>query len=238
MALSAARRAAPAAPGDARRTTRAAVASTCGCGWPSGWPTSSAPPTSPARPGCRRTRGARVPRWASSVDLHSIPPVTGHAHPRQRLLGRARGRPLRATGSTATCCTSAGSRSAPALGSARAARSCPGPSSAATPRSRPGRRSSARSRRGSTGPARPPSPSAAPAARGRESRPDVQAALGGGVRRDRDGDLAAAHRGRPRGARRGCPRPAGHRPRSATPPWCCSRSCRCRHWSAWSCSPR
>ncbi len=39
-----------------------------------------------------RALGAKVGR---SVDLHSIPPVTGHADPRQRLLGRARGRPLR-----------------------------------------------------------------------------------------------------------------------------------------------
>ena len=65
-----------------------------------------APPTSPARPGCRRLRpAARAPGSGTDVDLHSIPPVTG-------LLTLGDGcsvEPevdLPATGSTATCCTS------------------------------------------------------------------------------------------------------------------------------------
>ena len=60
-----------------RATTRAAAGSTCGSGWPSGSPTSSAPPTWPARPGCRRTPGHSARRIGKQVDLHSIPPVTG-----------------------------------------------------------------------------------------------------------------------------------------------------------------
>ena len=71
------RRADPAAQGDARRLPARWHASTCGSGWPNGSPTSSAPPTSPGRRGCRRTPEPSGPRSASSVDLHSIPPVTG-----------------------------------------------------------------------------------------------------------------------------------------------------------------
>ncbi len=98
-----------------------------------------------------RWLGAKVGR---DVDLHSRAARHRAAHPRQRLLGRARGRPDRATGSTATCCTSAPSRSVPGPGSAPAARWARARWSASAPRSRPARRCSAASRPRSSGRAR------------------------------------------------------------------------------------
>ena len=158
MLLGAAGRPAPARRRRARRPTRAAARSTCGSGSPSGSPTSSAPPTSPARRWMQvyaRLLGARSARH---VDLHTLPPVTGHAHARRRLLGRARGRPRAATGSTATCCTSARSGSAPDARVGARSTLLPGRRRRRrAPRSRPGRRCSARSRRASPGPARRPS---------------------------------------------------------------------------------
>ena len=99
---------------------------TCGSGSPSASPTSSASLNLAGAPALKlyaRVLGATVGRH---VDLHSVPPVTGLLRLGDGLLDRARGRPGRATGSTATCSTSARSRSAPTPGSARAARSCPG----------------------------------------------------------------------------------------------------------------
>ena len=79
----------------ARATTRAAAGSTCGSGWPSGWPTSSVPRTSPGAawmPTYARLLGAKVGQQRRpALD----PAGHRHAHPRQRLLGRARGRPVR-----------------------------------------------------------------------------------------------------------------------------------------------
>ena len=63
--------------GCARAPTRAAAASTCGCGWPNVSPTSAAQSTSPGHPSSSyyaRALGAQVGR---DVDLHSVPPVTG-----------------------------------------------------------------------------------------------------------------------------------------------------------------
>ena len=102
----------------------------------------------------------------------------------RRLLGRARGRPDAATGSTATCCTSARSRSAPAPGSAPAAPWARAPTSArdaevapgsAVLGARPGRRVLVRlagraglARRAAPGP--PSGRGAAPAGRWRTPR--------------------------------------------------------------------
>ena len=96
-----------------------------------------APCMTVVRPAARRRRSA------ATSTCTRIPPVTGMLAPRRRLLDRARGRPAAATGSTATCSTSARSASARAPASAPAACSAPAPTSARTPRSHPGRRSSA-----------------------------------------------------------------------------------------------
>ena len=69
--------------------------STCGSGSPSASSTSWAPSNLSAAPLVKlyaRLLGCEVGRH---VDLHSVPPVTGMLHPRQRLLHRARGRPRR-----------------------------------------------------------------------------------------------------------------------------------------------
>ena len=91
----------------ARATTRAAGGCTCGCGWPSGSPTSSAPPTSRVprcMPTYARLLGAKV---GKDVDLHSLPPVTGHARLSARAARSSPRSTSAGTGSTATSCTSA-----------------------------------------------------------------------------------------------------------------------------------
>ena len=123
----------------ARRLPARRPRCTCGCGSPSGSPTSSARPTwRRRRPDAGLRPRCSAPRSASDVDLHSH--AAGHrpAHAGQGLLRRARGRPDRPLARRRTCCTSAGSGSAPAPGSAPAARSAPAPTSARAPRSRPG----------------------------------------------------------------------------------------------------
>ena len=131
------RRADPAAPGGARATTRAVAASTCGCGWPSGSPTSSVPPTSRAPPGCRPTPGRSAPRSASTSTCTRSRRSPGCSPS----AAAARSSPRSTspvTGWTATCCTSAGSRSVPAPASGPAARSCPERSSVARREVAPG----------------------------------------------------------------------------------------------------
>ena len=115
-----------------------------------------------------RLLGAEVGR---DVDLHSVPPVTGHAPARRRLLDRARGRPERLLGRRRRGPPRAGPGRRRGPGSARAACSARAPTSARTPRSRPARRSSARCPTASTGPApRPRGSRSAPAARGPTGR--------------------------------------------------------------------
>ena len=95
MALTAAGRAAAAARRRARGATPAAARCTCGCGWPSGSPTSSGAANLAGAawiPVYARALGAKV---GARVDLHSVPPVTGLLTLGDGLLGRARGRPQR-----------------------------------------------------------------------------------------------------------------------------------------------
>ena len=95
----------PAAQRPARGSTRAGAASTCGCGWPSVSPTSSAPPTWREPPGCPPTRACWVPRWASGSTCTRSRRSPGCSP----WAAAARWSPRStcpATGSTATCCTS------------------------------------------------------------------------------------------------------------------------------------
>ena len=138
-----------------RAPTAAAGRCTCGCGSPSGWPTPAAPRTWPARRGwC--TTPARWAQGRQGVDLHSAAAGDRDAHARPPLLGRTRGRPVRALdrrrrlprrarspiGNDATV----GARTHAAARRGRSAR---------TPRSRRVPAWSARSRTASTGRARP-----------------------------------------------------------------------------------
>ena len=78
MAIGRGRRAAAAARRRARQLPARRLRAPAALGWPSGSPTSSAPPTSPGAPVAHLLRpGCSAPRSASDVDLHSLPPVTG-----------------------------------------------------------------------------------------------------------------------------------------------------------------
>ena len=172
------RRADPAAPRRTRATTRAEGASTCGCGWPSASPTSSAPPTSPAPPGCRPTPGPARCQGRQAGRPALDPSRDRDAHPRQRLLDRARGRPLRSLArrrraahrpdqGRRRCPRRHPQHAVPGAVVGRDAEVAPGLRG-----DRPGHEAA------STGPVRPPSPSGAPAGRGREKPSGVQAASG------------------------------------------------------------
>ena len=100
-----------------------------------------------------RLLGAHVGRH---VDLHSVPPDHRPPRPRGRVLGRARGRPVRALARRRPPACRRASRSVPTPASGRAAPWLPGPSSAPAPRSRRAPRSSARFPTESCGQARRP----------------------------------------------------------------------------------
>ena len=123
-------------------------------GWPSGWPTSWARRTSPARRGCTlyaRALGATVGRRRRPARAPA-----GHraAHARRRAARSSPRSTSPATGSTATCCTSARSGSAAAPASAPAARCCPGAASGSGAEVAPGSAVFGAVPAGSPGPAR------------------------------------------------------------------------------------
>ena len=223
--------------GRPRRLPARRQACTCGSGSPSGSPTSWAPPTSPARRWCGSTRGCSAPRSAGTSTCTACrrSPACSPSATAARSSPRSTSP---ATGSTATCCTSArrGRRRRPGR---RAQHALPGADVGDRRRDRArlrGLRRGAR-RRGLVGGARP-GRAARPADRGPTTGPPQPAGLARGVRRVGRRPVAAADRSPcVAGARRGAPPRWPGRRHRRTP---CARAgsgCRSRPWSASSCSP-
>ncbi len=177
-----------------------------------------------------RLLGAKV---GKRVDLHSIPPVTGMLTPRQRLLGRARGRPVRALAGRRRPPHRSRSRSARGPASARAARSARVRSSAGTPRSLPAPAVVGTVTKGEYWTGSPAEPVGRTRGPWSEQRPQYRPVWVLAYAGIADPDLAAADRGRPWPGSPSPSRPCVTRTRSAGRPSSCSPSCRRPHWSAW-----